>query len=221
VTAAYTGTLPAGNYYVKYIWQVGAGLLNGITLASPESVVNLSSTGSVVVPPPTNGPPGGAGYMGVYIGTSSGTETYQGYVTAGQTYTQSSPLASGSALPSGNTTTCKQIANDAIWPVGTGYTVALIDSNGNTQPGYPMMWQLLGPNTTINLSYGLPYYHGTVTFPSPILASPLNAATQSINGALGTTGFLVNGVAGYTGTKTAGSCTLTVSGGIITNISGC
>lgn len=33
--------------------------------------------------------------------------------------------------------------------------------------------------------------------------------------------YLVNNVAGYTGTKIAGSCTLTISGGIITNVTGC
>jgi len=52
-----------------------------------------------------------------------------------------------------------------------------------------MLWQLLGPNTTINLSNGLPYYHGVVTYPVPILASPLNHATQSISGSLNLTGY--------------------------------
>jgi hypothetical protein len=83
-----------------------------------------------------------------------------------------------------NTTICKQVANDAIWPVGTGYTVSMTDPSGNTLPGYPMQWQLLGPNTTINLSNGLPYYHGIVTFPVPILASPYNHSLQSISGPL-------------------------------------
>ena len=41
-----------------------------------------------------------------------------------------------------------------------------------TLPGYPMLWQITGPGTTINLSQGLPYYHGVVMYPSPILASP-------------------------------------------------
>lgn len=36
-----------------------------------------------------------------------------------------------------------------------------------------------------------------------------------------TTGYQINGVSGYTGAKTAGSCSLTVVGGIITNITGC
>jgi hypothetical protein len=225
VTAAFTGTLPAGNYYVKYAW-VGASAT--VTLASPESVVNLSSTGELVIPAPASGAPANAVSMNVYVSTSSGTETLQGSVTAGQTYLQNVALISGTALPSTNTTVCKQVANDAIWPVGTGYTVALVDPSGNTQPGYPMMWQLLGPNTTINLSNGLPYYHGVVTFPVPILASPLNNALQSIAGPLslgtysmGAGSYSVNGTPGFTGTKTAGSCTLTIVSGLITGVSGC
>jgi len=35
------------------------------------------------------------------------------------------------------------------------------------------------------------------------------------------TAYYVGGVIGYTGTKTAGACTLTISGGIITNVTGC
>ena len=47
-----------------------------------------------------------------------------------------------------------------------------------------MQWQILGANTSINLSNGIPYYHGVVTLPSPVLASPLNQATQSVQGSL-------------------------------------
>ena len=36
-----------------------------------------------------------------------------------------------------------------------------------------------------------------------------------------TSGYSVSGVAGFSGTKTAGSCVLTISGGIITNVTGC
>jgi hypothetical protein len=48
------------------------------------------------------------------------------------------------------------VANDAGWPTGTGYTVALTDQAGNTYPGYPMQWQLLNPGSTYNLAQGLP-----------------------------------------------------------------
>ena len=48
--------------------------------------------------------------------------------------------------------------------------------------------------------------NATVTFNTPV------------NGA---SGFQYNGTSGYTGTKTAGSCTFTIQGGIITNVTGC
>jgi hypothetical protein len=89
-------------------------------------------------------------------------------MTAGtQTYIQSIPLVAGAAVPQANSTLCMVVANDALWPTGTGYDVALTDTHGNSLPGYPMQWQLMGPGTTINLSSKLPYYHGIVMFPQP------------------------------------------------------
>jgi hypothetical protein len=41
---------------------------------------------------------------------------------------------------------------------------------------------------------------------------------QSVNSVLG---FQFNGTAGFTGTKTAGTCVFTIQGGIITNVTGC
>jgi subtilisin family serine protease len=43
----------------------------------------------------------------------------------------------------------------------------------------------------------------------------------STSGAVGAGSFNSGGTAGFTGTKTAGSCTFTIQGGIITNVSGC
>ena len=190
VSTGFTGTLPPANYYVKIIYYDAS---SNVTLASPERVIQLNSTGQIVVAPPVGGLPAGASGMKVYISTSTNLETLQGSTVGSASYTQSIPLVSGANPPSSNTTLCKQIANDAIWPTGTGYTVAMTDTGGNTLPGYPMQWQLMGPNTTINLSSGLPYYHGTVYFPTPILASPINHALQTISGPLGLTGYsLVN-----------------------------
>lgn len=190
VTPGFSGTLPASNYYVVYTFYDAAG---NQTLPSPESVANLSGTGNLTIPAPVSGVPSNAVGMKVYIGTTSGGETQQGSTTGSATFTQSTPLVSGAALPVTNSTICKIVANDAGWPTGTGYTASLTDTSGNTLPGYPMTWQLLGPNTTINLSNGLPYYHGVVTYPVPILASPLNHAPQSISGPLSLTGYnLVN-----------------------------
>lgn len=185
VNPAFTGTLPPGNYYVEYTFYVaGAGSSYTTTLASPETVAQLTSTGELDVNPPTSGLPAGITGMKVYIGTTSGGEQYQGQTVGALGYIQSTPLVSGSGPPDANTTICTQVANDAGWPTGTGYIVSVSDPSGNTLPGYPMSWQLLGPNSTINLSNGLPYYHGVVTYPSPILASPFNHAVQSISGPL-------------------------------------
>ena len=205
-TAAYSGgTLPAANYFVEYAWYTSTGT---VTLVSPETTAQLSAQGNLQVALPAGGLPAGVTGYKVYIGTTSGSETLQATQAGNGVYTQSIPLVTGVAVPVSNNTVCQEVANDAIWPVGTGYTVSLTDPNGNTQPGYPMIWQLLGPNTTINLSNGLPYYHGVVTYPVPILASPLNHAGQSISGVLSlgsyymtAGGYKVNGSGG-----TAGYC---------------
>lgn len=191
VSVGFTGTLPPANYYVKFGFYDAAG---NVTLVSPETVIQLNSTGRLIVAPPVAGMPAGASGMRVYISATTNTETLQGSSTGAAAYLQTIPLVTGAAVPASNTTICKQIANDAIWPTGTGYTVALADPSGNTIPGYPMQWQLMGPNTTINLSTGLPYYHGTVYFPTPILASPLNHALQTISGPLGLSGYNLTNV---------------------------
>ena len=205
-TPAYSGgTLPAANYFVVYTWYTATGTQ---TEVSPESTAQLTSTGNLSIAPPAGPLPAGVVGMNVYIGTSSGAETYQGHTTGTSVYVQSTALGSGATPPTSNNTICKQVANDAIWPVGTGYTVSLTDVNGNTQPGYPMVWQLLGPNTTINLSNGLPYYHGIVTYPTPLLASPLSHATQSISGALSLGGYnlYAHGLVPSSGAPGVGLC---------------
>lgn len=199
VTTGFTGTLPAANYYVVVAWYDASG---NLTLVSPETVIQLNSTGRLIVALPSSGLPAGASGMKVYVSTSTGTETLQGQSTGTAAFVLSVPLTSGAAVPSTNNTVCKQVANDAIWPSGTGYTVALTDPDGNTLPGYPMMWQLMGPNTTINLSNGLPYYHGTVYYPTPILASPLNHNLQSISGPLSLSGYDLTS-AGHIGVGTS------------------
>lgn len=181
VAAAFTGTLPAGNYYVQIAWYDAAG---NLTLVSPEVVRQLTGTGSLTVNLPAAGKPSTAVGMKVYISAATGTETLQGTTTGAATFTQSTPLATGTAKPTTNTTICSIIANDAGWPTGTGYTVGMTTPAGNTMPGYPMQWQLLGPGNTINLGNGFPLYNGTVTYPIPVLARPFNHAAQSISGPL-------------------------------------
>ena len=193
------GSLPNGVYYTVYEWYDAAG---HVTLASPETRTTLSVTESLVVNPPASGLPSTAVGMDVFIGTSSGGETLQGQTTGTASFVQSTPLTTGAPPSTTNTTTCKVTANDSIWPVGTGYNVNLVDSQGNPVPQYPMQWQLLGAGSTYNLSNGLPYYHGVVFYPVPILSQPPNHGQQSISGPLNMTGYnLVN--IGYLGVGTA------------------
>lgn len=193
VTQSSTGTLPAGNYYVEIAWIDGAG---HSTLAGGETQVQLFAPGALIVAPPAAGLAANAVAMSVYIGTASGTETLQGTTTAGgsQSFTQATPLTAGAAMPGVNATLCKETANDAGIPTGTGYQVTLIDPSGNTLPGYPQTWQLLGAGTSVNISNGLPQYNGVVTYPSPIVASPLNHNLQSISGPLSMNGYDVTGI---------------------------
>lgn len=199
LTTSGSGSLGAGTYYVVYTFYDAAA---HETLASPEVVGTLSATGSLVVASPASGLPASAVGINVYISTTSGTETKQGSATGTAAYTQSSALISGSALPASNTTLCQLIANDAVWPVGTGYKVSMVDSDGNGIPGYPMVWQLMGAGNTIELSNGLPYYNGVVTYPVPLMANPFNHGTQSIAGGLSFGGYFIYN-AGRVGVGTA------------------
>ena len=191
VAAAFSGTLPAGNYYTQIGWYDAAG---HVTLVSPEVQTQLTATGALQVNLPTSGKPAAAVGMNVYIGASSGAETLQGQTAGAATFTQSTALTASAAVPATNTTICAVVANDAGWPTGTGYTVSMVTPAGNVMPGYPMQWQLLGPGTTQNLGQGLPLYNGTVTYPIPILARPYNHAAQSISGPLNMTGYAITQV---------------------------
>lgn len=187
VTAVFSGTLPAATYYIEFSWYDS---LSHVTLVSPEVQKQLLATGSLIVQPPASGLPAGASGMQVFIGTTSGGETLQGISISLGSFTQSTPLQPGQpSPPSSNNTICQIVANDAGWPTGTGYDVTLTTPAGNTYPGYPQQWQLLGPGNTINLSQGAPQYNGIVTFPSPIVASPYGHATQSIAGPLSLGGY--------------------------------
>jgi hypothetical protein len=229
-TSTTSGTLAPATYYIEYTFYAPVGE----TLASPEQTQQLTMSGGITIAAPSGGIPSGSTGMNVYIGTTSGGETLQGSTASTNSFVQSTALNAGSTVPPGtNTTICQLLANDALWPTGTGYTVVLSDSAGNVYPGYPTMWQFMGPGTTINLSNGLPEYHGVWEYPTPILASPLNHGSQSILGSLSlgpntlyankvvVNGLSVGSLAGFTGTKVAGSCTFTITSGIITGVSGC
>src|ERR1700756_1070687 len=53
VSPMFTGTLPAGTYYVRYSFYAAVGE----TLASPEQSVQLSGTGEITVAIPSSGLP--------------------------------------------------------------------------------------------------------------------------------------------------------------------
>lgn len=198
VAAQYSGSLPAGNYYVQIAWYDASA---HVTLPGPEVAVQLSGSGQIQVSPPTSGMPSTAVGTQVFIGATSGSETLQGSVAGSATYSQSVPLVAGSSPPSSNNTVCQIVANDSGWPTGTGYNVSITTPAGSVLPGYPMQWQLLGPGNTINLGQGLPLYNGVVTYPVPILAVPYGHAPQSISGPLSLGNY--NLTAGKVGTQTA------------------
>lgn len=179
------GTLPAGTYFVVFALYNASGT----TLVSPEAQITLTAPGTLIFTPPTL--PSSATGWRVFIGTATGTETLQGSLSFGQ-FQQSTSLIAGTALPVTNSTACTLNFNDTIIPTGTGYNVALHTPTGQSYPGFPMVWQLTG--ATVNVSSGLPLYTGTVLFPSPILASPLNHGQQSISGPLDLGGYNLTGV---------------------------
>jgi hypothetical protein len=189
------GSLAPGTYYTVIAWVDASG---NRTLPSPETTAQLNSTGTLVVNVPSTGVPAGATGMAVYVSTTSGTETLQGQAAAGNAYNVFGPLVTGASPLTANSTMCQVTANDSVWPTGTGYIVSLTDSDGNSIPGYPMQWQLLGAGTTINLSNGLPYYHGVVQYPVPILSAPANHGTQSISGGLNLEGYGLYDVGPFT-----------------------
>lgn len=198
-TTSGTGTLPSGVYFTVYEFYDALG---HVTLPSPETRTTVSATGGLVINPPSTGIPSTAAGMDVFISTSSGTETLQGQTTGSASFVQSVALVTGASPATANNTVCAVTANDTIWPTGTGYIATMTDVQGNSIPGFPMQWQLNGPGTTINLSNGLPYYHGVVTYPVPILAQPQNHGQQSIAGPLSLGGYNLTNI-GMLGIGTA------------------
>jgi hypothetical protein len=186
---ALAGTLPAGTYYVRQTFYNGTGE----SLPSPELPINVPSGGTLTLNAALNYPANATGVK-VYIGTAAGAETLQGTTTGNPNYAQSVPLVSGTALPNTNSSICTLAFNDTIIPY-SGYSVALLSNSGNAYPGWPQQWQLNGgPSGTVNVSQGAPLWDGTVVYPMPILAQPLNHGVQSISGPLNFGGYNVIGV---------------------------
>jgi hypothetical protein len=182
-----SGTMAAGTYYVMFTFYDAAF---NRTLASPELQVQLTGTGSLIIAPPATFPANATGIT-VFVGTVSGAETGQGNtVGPTQVFTQNeTPVVMPTLLPAVNASPCTIAFNDTIIPY-SGYNVSLLSSSGNAYPGWPQSWQLNGGlNGTVNISNGAPLWNGTVIYPQPILAQPLNHGPQSIAGPLNMTGY--------------------------------
>jgi hypothetical protein len=196
-----SGTMAAGIYYVVFTFYDASG---NRTLASPELEVQLTGTGSLILSPPATFPANAVG-MTAFIGTVSGQETGQGNtVGPTQVFTQNvTPSTTATTLPPMNATVCSIAFNDTIIPY-SGYNVSLLSSSGNAYPGWPQAWQLNGGQSgTVNISNGAPLWNGTIIYPQPILAQPLNHGPQSISGLVNMTGYdLINLGALGVGTST-------------------
>jgi hypothetical protein len=110
---------------------------------------------------------------------------------------------------------------------------------GTPAAGSAYLFQLVNPFTDANTSATFSAATGTggaftamsnVDGPSPIgvlatgagdTAGLLISTTTGPLNLNPTAGLQVNGVSGFSGTKTAGSCVLTITKGIITSVSGC
>jgi hypothetical protein len=184
------GSLPGGIYYVETTLYAGSQE----TLPSPELRIQLTGAGTLTVSPAASFPLNATG-MRVYIGTTSGGETLQGSTSSPTVqFNQTAALTSGAAPPSSNTSLCSIAFNDTIIPY-SGYNVSLISSTGNAYPGWPQAWQLNGGlNGVVNISNGAPLWNGTIIYPQPIVAQPLNHGPQSISGSLGLSGYNLFGV---------------------------
>lgn len=180
---ASSGSLPAGNYFVK-IYYIGAG---GVSISSPEIEVSLSSQGALIVQPPVLHPSSATGFA-IGIGTTTGGETLQGSETTWIPYFQAGPLTSGAAMPTVNNSSCSIYFSDELIPTGTYYTVNLINKNGAKVAGYPQTWCTYGgAGGIINVSQGAPTGNcntNGVYYPTPLISNPLANGTQSISGPL-------------------------------------
>ena len=221
--AVYIGTTSGGETLQGLTSSLTAQYTQATPLGSPVSAVGVTSGGQFPSCPTAFTFTGGGGNSaaatplcsvsgGIYTITgATGLAGGYGYATAPVVGTSGSTPSVAPVLyaqltpvlpPIRNITSCRVIANDACFPTGTGYNVGLLDSSGNTLFNYPEMWQFIGPGSAYNLSQGIPYYHGQVTYPIPILTIPYNHNPQSISGPLSLSGYNLYSV-GAVGVQTS------------------
>jgi hypothetical protein len=195
-----SGSVPAGTYYLKTFYYN----LSGNSASSPEAKIVLSAPGTIIVNPPALQPSSATGY-GVSISTTPGAEIIQNTVVGWTQFQQSSsPLLSGTAAPTVNTSSCNIYFSDQLVPTGTYYSVNLLNKNGSQVAGFPQTWCTYGgAGGVINVSQGAPTGNCNVRgvfYPTPIFANTPSGTPQSINTDLQIGGNLtVNGAAALHG----------------------
>lgn len=193
-----TGSISAGTYYVR-ISYTGSGPVE--TLVSPSHSTVLSGTGQILVTAPTLQPAAATGYN-VYVGTVDGSEHLQSQVTGFGNATITTYNSGAATAPASNNSVCSFTFNDSTIPGPTTYRVGVVDSNGNSVPGFPQSWYIAG--SSFDVSNGYPVATNVQTrFPQPIIANPSSNALQSINSPLSLNGYdLKPGATVFTGIST-------------------
>lgn len=223
--AVYIGTAPGGETFQGTTLNTTAQFTQAVPLGYPIQYITITS-GGVFPSCPTlytftpSDAGNGASAVPVCASIGGGNVQLVGFqsIVGGQSYTVppavstngtpsvapvlSAVLNTAQTPPIRNLTACRVVANDACFPTGTGYTASLVDASGNNLFNYSEMWQFFGPGSTYNLSQGIPYYHGQVTYPIPILTIPFNHNPQAISGPLSLSGYNLYNV-GAVGVGTA------------------
>lgn len=128
-------TIGAGTYYVKVTSYTGFGQ------SLPGSEVNVTATaGQNLVITLTGSEPAGVVSYGVYAGTASGSETFQGFFRpSGSAITVSSYSTGGAAVPaadgSANAGAYDGILSVALDPNRSGYIKRVNSTLSQTNPG--------------------------------------------------------------------------------------
>ncbi len=210
--AVYIGTAPGAETLQGQTNTPTAQFTQAVPLGFPVASINITGGGQFSSCPTAfafTASDAGSGASAVPICASIGGGLVQitGYqsLAGGESYTVppvvttngspsvapvlSANLNTSLTPPIRNLTSCRVVANDACFPTGTGYTASLVDADGNNLFNYSEMWQFFGPGSTYNLSQGIPYYHGQVTYPIPILTIPFNHNPQAISGPLSLSGY--------------------------------
>lgn len=213
-TAVAGGSLTSGTTYYYRVTALdawGSESDSAGEVSATPSGGNLSV--SVAFPVGSLGFEATASSYRLYRGTASGVQN--GYISC-----STSPCVdSGGALTS------------AYPPSVNGAYLAKMDSAGlelsTTVPlilhGSTNYWLRAGNGPS---SYGYADYftigQGTSTHIADFVGGSWYFANSQFQGTLNAVnGYKYNGTSGYSGTKTAGSCVLTIQGGIITNVTGC